>query len=263
MVHGLQLFSEFFAGYEEKYVLIGGAACDIWLSRAKLRPRTTKDLDIVLILEALDASFIEKFWDFITKGGYKRSEVLSGKRQCYRFKNPTNFNFPIMLELFSRQPVLYTIGLPGSIIPITTDSSLSAISAILLEDDTYDFIIRARRIYKGVSLVDYRALIPLKAAAYVDLKTRYECGGHIDSEDIAKHKNDILKLSVLLSKAERVELPSRLLSRLIEFLSDIEKGKTDWNAIRKSILLAGTIDKNSIIDLIKSVYGILNPPAIR
>ncbi len=29
MVKGLNTFREFFSGYEEQYVLIGGAACDI------------------------------------------------------------------------------------------------------------------------------------------------------------------------------------------------------------------------------------------
>jgi hypothetical protein len=29
MVHGLSVFKDFFVGYEEQYILIGGSACDI------------------------------------------------------------------------------------------------------------------------------------------------------------------------------------------------------------------------------------------
>jgi len=34
MVRGLKIFADYFTGYEDRYVLIGGAACDIWLSKA-------------------------------------------------------------------------------------------------------------------------------------------------------------------------------------------------------------------------------------
>ena len=33
MVRGLKLFADCFAGYKDRYILIGGAACDIWLSK--------------------------------------------------------------------------------------------------------------------------------------------------------------------------------------------------------------------------------------
>ena len=32
MVKGLDTFREYFAEYENQYVLIGGAACDIWIA---------------------------------------------------------------------------------------------------------------------------------------------------------------------------------------------------------------------------------------
>ena len=41
--------------------------------------RTTKDLDIVLIIETLDASFGEKLWQFIEDGGYEHREKSTGK----------------------------------------------------------------------------------------------------------------------------------------------------------------------------------------
>ncbi len=45
MVVGLQRFREHFRGFENAFVLIGGAACEAWMSANALTFRKTKDLD--------------------------------------------------------------------------------------------------------------------------------------------------------------------------------------------------------------------------
>jgi hypothetical protein len=57
MVRGLDLFRESFASYKDRYILIGGAASTIVMEEAGLEFRATKDLDIVLCIEAFDAAF--------------------------------------------------------------------------------------------------------------------------------------------------------------------------------------------------------------
>ncbi len=57
MVKGLDTFREFFRNDTDKYVLIGGAACDIVFSNNETSFRATRDLDIVLIVEALTPEF--------------------------------------------------------------------------------------------------------------------------------------------------------------------------------------------------------------
>ena len=52
MVKGLDLFRDKFADFSEQYVLIGGTAAYLLLDKADLQPRATKDLDIVLCVEA-------------------------------------------------------------------------------------------------------------------------------------------------------------------------------------------------------------------
>jgi glutathionyl-hydroquinone reductase len=123
MVRGLKLFAEYFAGYEDRYVLIGGAACDIWLSKAEFRPRATKDLDLVLVIEAVDSAFVARFWTFVREGGYPRSEVEDGHRRCYRFAKPVHENYPFMMELFSRSVDLLEQGAPGWIVPVAAEST--------------------------------------------------------------------------------------------------------------------------------------------
>ena len=71
MVRGLKKFSEYFSGHEGNYVLIGGAASHILEEEALLVPRATKDLDIILIVEALTDEFVAKFWSFIKDAGYE------------------------------------------------------------------------------------------------------------------------------------------------------------------------------------------------
>ena len=66
MVKGLDTFQKYFADYEEQYVLIGGAACDILFESNEVNFRATRDLDMVLIVEALTPEFGEKFWKFIS-----------------------------------------------------------------------------------------------------------------------------------------------------------------------------------------------------
>ncbi len=56
MIRGLDLFREHFADYRKAFVLIGGVACHEWLSTQGLAFRATKDMDMVLIVEALDAA---------------------------------------------------------------------------------------------------------------------------------------------------------------------------------------------------------------
>ena len=47
MVAGMDIFREHFRGFADRYILIGGAACEIAMNEAGLGFRATKDLDIV------------------------------------------------------------------------------------------------------------------------------------------------------------------------------------------------------------------------
>ena len=81
MVKGLDTFQKYFADYEEQYVLIGGAACDILFESNEVNFRATRDLDMVLIIEALTPEFGEKFWKFIVDGKY-RNKATNGSNRC-------------------------------------------------------------------------------------------------------------------------------------------------------------------------------------
>jgi hypothetical protein len=135
MVKGLEVFREHFRDYADRYVFIGGAACDIAMTGAGLAFRATKDLDIVLFVEALDAAFVRAFWEFVRIGGYEVQEKSTGEKQFYRFQKPTNANYPFMLELFSRQPDVLQVADGSHLTPLPVEEDASSLSAILLDND--------------------------------------------------------------------------------------------------------------------------------
>jgi hypothetical protein len=100
MVRGLELFKEYFRGFQESYILIGGAAVDTWMEEVDLPFRATKDLDIILVIEALDKAFIDHLWKFIEEGKYRTKENSIGEPKVYRFIKPEDENFPYQLEFF-------------------------------------------------------------------------------------------------------------------------------------------------------------------
>ena len=59
MVTGIGRWKEYFNDYKDKYVLIGGAACNLLEEELDMNPRATKDLDLVLVVEALTPEFYQ------------------------------------------------------------------------------------------------------------------------------------------------------------------------------------------------------------
>ncbi|MFZ4540160.1 hypothetical protein, partial [Propionivibrio sp.] len=131
---GLDVFRKYFADFSDQYVLIGGTASFLAMEAAGLEARLTKDLDIVLLAEALTPEFGRMFWSFVDAGGYQEQQEAAVPRKFYRFSKPHDLAFPAMLELFSRLPdgLLYTP--PRILTPIPFDESVASLSAILLDD---------------------------------------------------------------------------------------------------------------------------------
>ncbi|MDB5098374.1 MAG: hypothetical protein JWM80_2795 [Cyanobacteria bacterium RYN_339] len=227
MVKGLDIFKDHFAGHEDKYILIGGTASGMALEGADLAFRATKDLDIVLVVEALDVAFGAAFWTFIKAGGYEIRQIAdTGKPMFYRFQKPTDERYPAMLELFSRAPDGLTPDPESHLTPLPIDEAVSSLSAILLDKAYYEFIVAGRRVVDGLGLVAEDRLIPLKASAWLDLTRRQKAGAELDSKTIRKHANDVVRLSQLLTPASSIPLPPAIAADLKAFLADIEKEGT-------------------------------------
>ena len=249
MVKGLEVFREHFRNYSDRYVLIGGAACDIAMTGAGLAFRATKDLDIVLYVEALDTAFVQAFWEFVRAGGYEVQEKSTGEKQFYRFQKPTNANYPFMLELFSRQPDVLQVADGSHLTPLPVEEDASSLSAILLNNDYYDFIRAGRQEIDGLPMVGAAQLIALKARAWLDLTERAGRGEQIDSKTIKKHKNDVFRLYQILDPTSDPEAPEAVKNDIREFISRMRVEEVDLKSLG---LRTGTRD--GILAEIASVY---------
>src|SRR5882724_775014 len=135
------LFQSHFARYADQYVLIGGTAATLAMEEAGLEFRATKDLDIVLHIEALNDEFATAFWAFVEQGEYEiRRASKTGKPVLYRFQKPKNERFPAMLELFCRSPDGMVLAAGSQLTPIPIEDETASLSAILLDDAYYAFI---------------------------------------------------------------------------------------------------------------------------
>lgn len=202
MVKGLDTFREYFKEFEEQYVLIGGAACDILFASNAGQFRATRDLDMVLIVEALTQEFGDKFWEFIESGKYRNKATNTGSSQFYRFDKPENDSYPKMIELFARTD--FKLKKMNGLTPIHIDDEVSSLSAILLNEDYYSVLLSGKVVVHELSVLRPEYLLLFKAKAFLDLSERKSKGEHIDSRDIKKHKNDILRIAMefVLEKTE-------------------------------------------------------------
>lgn len=219
MVHGLKKFKEYFKDHTNQYVFIGGTACDILMDELGASFRATKDLDIVLIIEALDSSFGETFWKFIEEGGYKHREKGTGENQFYRFTEPGDPSFPKMIELFSRKPADLELKFGSTLMPIHIDESIVSLSAILLNEAYYDLLVKGKQIIEGYSLIEIETVILFKIRAWLDLKKRKDAGEQIDTKNISKHKNDVFRLLANVSPTRKIELTEEIRNDIVQFIA--------------------------------------------
>ena len=247
MVKGLDTFYKYFSGYEEQYVLIGGAACDILFESNEINFRATRDLDMVWIVEALTPEFGEKFWEFITIGKYRNKSTNGGKPQFYRFDKPEDDSFPKMIELFCRTE--FELKNAEGITPIHIDDEISSLSAILLDDAYYKALLNGKVIKNGFSVLRPEYVILFKAKAYLDLKTRKDAGENIDSSDIKKHKKDILRIAAELMLEQITGLPAGVNRDIHEFIDVLEQEPFDVNSLKMYGL-----KNNEVVDVLRYVF---------
>jgi hypothetical protein len=245
MVNGLKLFQEAFENYSDQYILIGGTACDLLLDEAGLPFRATRDLDIVLCIEALDEAFVRRFWQFVGDGGYVIKEKAQSQSRClYRFAQPVQSSYSAVLELFSRRPEIFHGVDLSQITPVAVDENRVSLSAILLDDQYYEFIQTQKIEQAGLSLLSAPGLIALKAKAWLDLSERKQKGEQVDGADIRKHKNDVFRMFQIVESAPLKDVPEQIRQDMALFLAAMEAEEVDLRQLGirtavKSDVLAG------------------------
>ena len=226
MVIGIDKFRDHFAGYEDQYTLIGGAACDLIFADAGLKFRSTQDLDVVLCVEVVDKRFAQAFQGFLEAGGYKARQKSDGRKEFYRFLEPADETYPKMVELFSRQPGGFVLHDKSSIARMPVDEGILSLSAILLDEDYYNALQEYRTVREGISLLNEEMLIPFKAKAFLNLTQSRTDGERVRSEHIKKHRNDVFRLAQLLRPDHRIDLAEPIVKDLCKFLDSVRNDET-------------------------------------
>jgi hypothetical protein len=255
MVKGLDKFKEYFKDFPGCYVIIGGTACDIIIGTAGLKPRATKDIDIILIVEALTPAFVRHFWEFIKDGNYENREKSTEKRIYYRFLKPAKANFPHRIELFSRKPDILDLEGEPHLTPIPVDDDLSRLSAILLNDIYYRFTIEHCIIEDGLNRANTEALICLKAKAFLDMQARKDKGELVDERHIRKHKADVFRLVLFLTPETIFSLPTSIKTDLQLFVNIVKDNLPD-PAIFKE-MGAGKIDAIALFNQLVKNFDLI------
>ena len=223
-MEGLDKFREAFEAYSDNYVIIGGTACDIAMTGTVVRPRATHDIDMIIIVEKMNADFAEHFWQFVREGGFrpekrKHAEGEKPKYELYRFVN-SKPGYPEMIELLSRHPDI--LGEPKGMViePLPVDEDTSSLSAIIMDDDYYHFTIKHSQLTDGIRHASSTALIALKTRAYLNLLQEKADGKHVNSKDIKKHRSDVLK-NVVIMEVGQITAPASIVACVKEFVAEI------------------------------------------
>ncbi|MDE6534621.1 MAG: hypothetical protein K2K82_01270 [Muribaculaceae bacterium] len=257
MVKGIEKFKEHFGKYQDNYVIIGGTACEVHEDAAGQKPRATKDIDMILIIEALSHDFVAEFWEFVKAARYEEKQVgekgEEPKQQYYRFNKPENPEYPTQVELFSRS--LDVIELPQDvhITPIPTDADLSSLSAILLDDEYYYYTLQHSTVEENVHISNVESLITLKCKAYLEMKKRKQETGVGDEKHIRKHRNDVFRLVASISSGEKTfALSKNLYDDVASFRQHVETDMPDVSLIKDMGLRK--ITPQNLLDRLETLF---------
>lgn len=248
MVKGFESFQEWFQGYDSQYAIIGGTACDLLMTEGGLEFRATKDIDLVLIIEAISPEFGKRFWEYVIQAGYEHRNKSTGLPQFYRFSHPKNPNYPFMIELFTRHIDSFHLANDAVLTPLPMNENISSLSAILLDDDYYELLRNGRTEVNGITVLDAGYLILFKAKAWLDLSTKKALNEKVDSKNIRKHKNDIFRLSTLLGPNTRIAVTPKIDQDFHAFIQAMKNENID----EKQLGLSRT--KNSTLEIFENTY---------
>lgn len=120
---------------------------------------------------------------------------------------------------------------------------VSSLSAILIDEDYYKVLLDGKVIVNELSVLRPEYLIIFKAKAYLDLKSRKEAGEAVDTNDIKKHKKDILRISAELMLEKTENLPLSVKADIHQFINILEKEPFDDNSLKQYGLSSDAVEK--------------------
>lgn len=259
-VYGIERIREYLGAFKSNYVIIGGTATNINLDANDLMGRTTHDIDMIVVCEAMSAEYIQQFWEMIRAAGYQPGAIKTEdgfKRTFYRFDNPKDKSFPKYIELFCRVPDSVIVPDDIHLVHLSNEEYyLSSFSAIMMDDEYYHFAVSHSTELQGVQVLDKFALIALKTKAYISNFDRKASRGHVQQDDIDKHKKDVYRLSFILDEEnDRIEVSNGIKNDMRTFIDYIEKSSINTKSLAKH-MGAGELSQEELIIRLKKVFNL-------
>ncbi len=220
------------------------------MDKANLDFRATRDIDMILLIENRFEEFGEVLWKFIKNGKYRCGWKSSEKLHFFRFTEPQNPNYPIMIVLFSKDPGYRLHESNMVITPLHISDEVSSLSAIMLNDDYYEFMLSGKKVVNGVCVLGAEHLIPFKMLAWLDLCRRKSEGKHVNSDDIKKHKNDVFRLMNIINPDETVATPETVKDDVRLFIARMPEERINMKNIGLDMEL------EEALQVLKNVYDI-------
>ncbi len=129
------------------------------------------------------------------------------------------------------------------------DDTVPSLSAILLDDDYYRVLVDGKAVANGLSVLRPEYLILFKTKAYLDLKQRKDNGEAVDSNDIKKHKKDVLRIAAELMLESAENLPVSVKTDIDVFIDTLTKEPFDDNSLKSYGL-----KNEDVIEVLKRVF---------
>ena len=154
MVRGIDVFRDRLAAFRESFIVIGGTACDLNL-QSYGGFRRTRDIDMIVVTESVDAEFANALHAFLKEGGYECYISRDRMPHYYRFVSPKNPAFPLQIEMLSHSLLPERSDRPFT--PISLDEGIRSLSAIVLDPGYYEYAKSHRDyLFIGCSVPDCR-----------------------------------------------------------------------------------------------------------
>ena len=120
-----------------------------------------------------------------------------------------------------------------------------------LDDEYYELLKNGVVEVDEVSVLDLVHIILFKIKAWLDLSERRENGEHIDSKNIKKHKNDIMRLGASIEKGQQLQISGRVREDVEIFMDKVKNEPIDLKNLN---LRNVTFDE--VMNSIKECYGL-------
>lgn len=246
MVPGLEVFRNWFRDYPNRYVVIGGTACNLILAQYGAPERATHDIDMVIVAESFDDAFYRRFVSFVRQGGYQ-GRGRADKPVLYRFERPSDRSFPPKIELLSKRPD-HLAGIETDLGRFRNIDATGSLSAILLDSEYYGLLDRGIEIVEGIPVLGLHYLPIFKIHAWANLSDDKAAGKAVHRDEINKHRRDVLRLCALFEPGTEIAVPSSIVHEVKRFVTE-----RPWDDnMMKNLGLRITADQ--MADLIESSY---------